>query len=73
MLKIDTIKNNERMSTQDLLLQIEAAVNSGETDFEIAAYWRSVVASLRQNFKISCNERGATCRLYVFAEYRNYC
>ena len=37
MLKIDTIKNNERMSTQDLLLQIEAAVNGGETDFEIAA------------------------------------
>ncbi len=37
MLKIDTIRNNERMSTQDLLLQIEDAVKSGETDFEIAA------------------------------------
>ena len=37
MLKIDTIKNNERMSTQDLLLKIEDAVNSGETDFEIFA------------------------------------
>lgn len=37
MLKIDTIKNNERMSTQDLLLKIEDAVNSGETDFEISA------------------------------------
>ena len=37
MLKIDTIKNHERMSTQDLLLTIEAAVKSGETDFDIAA------------------------------------
>ena len=37
MLKIDTIKNNERMSTQDLLLKIEDAVNFGETDFEISA------------------------------------
>ena len=37
MLKIDTIKNNERMSTQELLLMIEEAVKSGETDFEIAA------------------------------------
>ena len=37
MLKIDTIRNHERMSTQDLLLTIEAAVQSGETDFDIAA------------------------------------
>ena len=37
MLKIDTIKNNERMSTQDLLLTIEDAVKAGETDFDIAA------------------------------------
>ena len=37
MLKIDTIKNNERMSTQDLLLKIEDAVKFGETDFEISA------------------------------------
>ncbi len=37
MLNITTIRNNERMSTQDLLLMIEAAVKSGETDFEIAA------------------------------------
>ena len=35
MLKIDTIKNNERMSTQDLLLKIEDKF--GETDFEISA------------------------------------
>ena len=37
MLKIDTIRNNERMSTQDLLLRIEAAVKAGETEFDIAA------------------------------------
>lgn len=37
MLKIDTIKQNDRMSTQDLLLTIEDAVKSGETDFEIFA------------------------------------
>ena len=37
MLKIETIRNHERMSTQDLLLEIEAAVQSGETDFDIAA------------------------------------
>ena len=37
MLKIDTIRNHERMSTQDLLLTIEAAVKAGETDFDIAA------------------------------------
>ena len=37
MLKINTIRNNDRMSTQDLLLEIEAAVREGETDFDIAA------------------------------------
>ena len=37
MLKIDTMNGHERMSTQDLLLQIEAAVQNGETDFEIVA------------------------------------
>ncbi|MBR2179175.1 MAG: FAD-dependent oxidoreductase [Selenomonadaceae bacterium] len=37
MLKIETMNGHERMSTQDLLLQIEAAVQNGETDFEIAA------------------------------------
>ena len=37
MLKIDTIRNHDRMSTQDLLLTIEAAVRNGETDFDIAA------------------------------------
>ena len=37
MLKINTIKHNERMSTQDLLLMIEAAVKAGETEFDIAA------------------------------------
>lgn len=37
MFKIDTMNGHERMSTQDLLLAIEAAVKSGETEFEIAA------------------------------------
>ena len=37
MMKINTIKHNERMSTQDLLLMIEAAVKAGETEFDIAA------------------------------------
>ena len=37
MMKINTIKHNERMSTQDLLLKIEAAVKAGETEFDIAA------------------------------------
>ena len=37
MLKINTIKHNERMSTQDLLLRIEAAVKAGETEFDIVA------------------------------------
>ena len=35
MLKINTLQGHERMSTQDLLLKIEDAVASGETDFEI--------------------------------------
>lgn len=37
MFKIDTIKNHERMSTQELLMKISDAVKSGETDFEISA------------------------------------
>ena len=37
MLKIETMKDNERMSTQDLLLKIEEAVKNGETEFDIAA------------------------------------
>lgn len=37
MLKIETMNGHERMSTQDLLLQIEDAVKKGETEFEIAA------------------------------------
>ena len=36
-MKINTIKHNERMSTQDLLLMIEAAVKAGETEFDIVA------------------------------------
>ena len=37
MMHIDTLKGHERMSTQDLLLKIEAAVADGEKDFDIAA------------------------------------
>lgn len=37
MFRIDTMQDHERMSTQELLLQIGAAVQGGETDFEIAA------------------------------------
>lgn len=37
MLKIDTLTGHERMSTQDLLLAVEKAVQDGETRFEIAA------------------------------------
>ena len=37
MFEIDTIKGHDRMSTQDLLLAIEAAVRSGETEFNIHA------------------------------------
>ena len=37
MFKMETLTGHERMSTQDLLLAIEAAVREGETEFEIAA------------------------------------
>ncbi len=37
MFKINTLQNNERMSTQDLLQTINAAVAAGETDFSIEA------------------------------------
>nr|WP_294512834.1 FAD-dependent oxidoreductase [uncultured Bilophila sp.] len=37
MYRIDTLRETRRMSTQDLLLSIEEAVDRGETAFEIAA------------------------------------
>ncbi|MDY0203643.1 MAG: glutamate synthase [Desulfovibrio desulfuricans] len=37
MLRMNTLHNHERMSTQDLLLAIEAAVDRGETAFHIEA------------------------------------
>lgn len=37
MLRISTLDNHSRLSTQDLLLQIAEAVAAGETDFHIAA------------------------------------
>ena len=37
MFKINTLQNNERMSTQDLLQAINAAVAAGETEFSIEA------------------------------------
>ena len=37
MFKIDTLTGHDRMSTQDLLLEISQAVADGETNFEIAA------------------------------------
>lgn len=37
MLRISTLDNHSRLSTQDLLSQIAAAVAAGETDFQIAA------------------------------------
>ncbi|MDR1856599.1 MAG: FAD-dependent oxidoreductase [Desulfovibrio sp.] len=37
MLRIGTVKDHDRTSTQDLLLAIEAAVERGETDFRIEA------------------------------------
>lgn len=37
MFRIDTVRDTNRMSTQDLLLAIEEAVDRGETEFEIAA------------------------------------
>lgn len=37
MFKIDTLDGHERMSTQDLLLAVEKAVQEGEAEFEIVA------------------------------------
>ena len=37
MFQLNTMQEHTRMSTQDLLLAIESAVQSGETDFEIEA------------------------------------
>ncbi len=37
MLSISTVKQHERMSTQDLLLTIQTAVAEGETEFSISA------------------------------------
>ena len=37
MLTIHTLHDHTRMSTQDLLLSIEKAVNKGETDFYVDA------------------------------------
>ena len=37
MLTIKTLQGTHRMSTQDLLLAIEEAVDNGETSFEIEA------------------------------------
>ncbi|MDR1776999.1 MAG: FAD-dependent oxidoreductase [Desulfovibrio sp.] len=37
MLRLKTVRNHERLSTQDLLLSIGAAVRGGETDFYIEA------------------------------------
>ncbi len=37
MLRVSTVHNHERMSTQDLLLSVEAAVERGETEFYIQA------------------------------------
>ena len=37
MLTIDTMRQHERMSTQDLLMAIRSAVAAGETDFQIDA------------------------------------
>ncbi len=37
MFRLNTLQNNERMSTQDLLQAINAAVAEGETDFFIEA------------------------------------
>ena len=37
MFKINTLQNNERMSTQDLLQAINAALAEGETEFEVEA------------------------------------
>ena len=70
MLRIDTIKNNERMSTQDLLLEIESAVKSGETDFEIFAsgqhdiggpLWHPEGKTLRFKIKNAGQRVGSMC------------
>ena len=37
MLRVSTVDDHKRMSTQDLLLAIEAGVEKGETDFYIEA------------------------------------
>ncbi|MDR2851380.1 MAG: FAD-dependent oxidoreductase [Desulfovibrio sp.] len=37
MLRLETVTNHERISTQNLLLAISAAVDKGETDFHIEA------------------------------------
>ena len=37
MLRVSTVDEHNRMSTQELLLAIEAAVEKGETDFYIEA------------------------------------
>ena len=37
MLRVSTVHDHERMSTQDLLLSLEEAVERGETDFHIQA------------------------------------
>ena len=37
MLRVSTVHDHKRMSTQDLLLSLEAAVERGETDFYIQA------------------------------------
>lgn len=37
MFRINTLKGHDRMSTQDLLLAIGAAVAAGETEFDITA------------------------------------
>ena len=37
MIKINTLQNNERMSTQDLLQTINTAIAAGETEFSIEA------------------------------------
>ena len=70
MLKIDTIRNHERMSTQDLLLMIEAAVRYGDTDFDIFASGQHDIGG--PLWQISCHKRRSARWLDVFAEYGNY-
>ena len=54
MYKINTLQNNERMSTQDLLQAINAAIEAGETDF-----------SGRENAKVYRDQSGTARRLHV--------